>query len=508
MARHGRKKAETKLISIRLEEHELNLSRFSLSLWVDGGWRRQDFEDGPVRIGAHPENELCITGDSTVSRFHCLIFRQGDTYVLEDLESTNGTHTQGVQVRQIYLDGEVDFVVGQSKVRFAMIRESAEILPSMADRLGRIVGASVKMRALFGIIEKVARTDTTVIIEGETGTGKEVVAQTLHERSLRSEAPFIVFDCSAVPQNLIESELFGHEKGSFTGAVMSRAGLFERANGGTIFLDELGELGIELQPKLLRLLETRKVRRVGASRMIPVDVRVIAATNRRLEDEVRAGRFRQDLYYRLCVVRLTLPPLRERLGDIPLLVAHILERSHFNKDADGSRRVTLVDDEVYDRLGAYHWPGNVRELVNTLERACSFAEHGRISLADLSPQVLGEEYDAIQLLSTPHTQGDSSPRPQNANPWRDPNDRDALEDDAQESSGEAVDAARVLERLTTGEIPPFKEAKEEWISFFERDYVLSALQKHGYNISHASRAAEIDRKYFRKLIGKHEIELP
>src|SRR5262249_20351239 len=203
--------------------------------------------------------------------------------------------------------------------------------------------------------------------------------------------PMMVFDCGAVPDNLIESELFGHEKGSFTGAIMTRQGLFEMAHGGTLFLDELGELPLDLQPKLLRALEQREIRRVGGSKPIKVDVRIIAATNRNLEDEVRGGRFRQDLFYRLSVVRVFLPPLRERTEDIPLLVKHFLAEANYNRKPDGSQKVGAFSREAMDLLQTYKWPGNVRELVNTVERAVSFAEHEAIVPADLPETVRGED---------------------------------------------------------------------------------------------------------------------
>jgi len=259
-----------------------------------------------------------------------------------------------------------------------------------------------------------------------------------------------------VPENLIESELFGHEKGSFTGAIMTRQGLFEMAHGGTLFLDELGELSLDLQPKLLRALEQREIRRVGSSKAIKVDVRVIAATNRTLEEEVRAGRFRQDLFYRLSVVRVVLPPLRERPEDIPLLVEHFLGTLPFNRQPDGTMKMQGIEQEAQDLLAGYRWAGNVRELLNVIERAVSFADGPVIRVQDLP--------DQLRLTG----------------------------------SGANVDAA-------TGEIT-FKEAKERWVSSFERDYIVALLKKNEGNISHAAREADIDRKYFRKLMRKYGIE--
>ncbi|HEX6836781.1 MAG TPA: sigma-54 dependent transcriptional regulator, partial [Polyangia bacterium] len=343
--------------------------------------------------------------------------------------------------------------------------EKVEILPSRKEKLGRMVGRHVKMRELYTVLEKIAPTATTVVIEGETGTGKEVVAQTIHDLSTRSSGPIMVFDCGAVPDNLIESELFGHEKGSFTGAIMTRQGLFEMAHGGTLFLDELGELPLDLQPKLLRALEQREIRRVGSNKPIKVDVRIIAATNRNLEDEVRAGRFRQDLFYRLSVVRVMLPPLRDRADDLPVLIKHFLAEAPYNRKSDGSQKVTGVSRAAMDLLTTYKWPGNVRELVNTVERAVSFAEGELVEPRDLPETVRGEE-------AAPRRGGSSGPI----------------------NVGAAdVDAT-------------FKDAKERWVSTFERDYILTLLKKNKGNISHAAREADIDRKYFRKLMKKYGIE--
>jgi DNA-binding NtrC family response regulator len=320
-----------------------------------------------------------------------------------------------------------------------------------------MIGRHPRMREIYAIIEKIAPTTTTVVIEGDTGTGKEVVAQTIHKLSSRASGPMMVFDCGAVPENLLESELFGHEKGSFTGAIMTRQGIFEMAHGGTLFLDELGELSLDLQPKLLRALEQREIRRVGSNKPIKVDVRVIAATNRNLEEEVRAGRFRQDLIYRLSVVRLFVPPLRERVEDIPLLVKHLLKIGAYSKNPDGSPRVTGISREALDFLCSYQWPGNVRELVNVVERACSFSEGEIIQASDLPEQVRG------------------------------------------------APAASGGRDVPVGEYT-FKEAKEKWVSSFERDYIVNLLKKNGGNISHAAREADIDRKYFRKLMRKYAIE--
>jgi transcriptional regulator with GAF, ATPase, and Fis domain len=437
------------------------------------------FEQGTIRIGAMDDNDL-ILSDDTVSRYHCKIVQEETGYVLYDLGSTNGTFINKVRVREAFLKPGCTVHLGQTELKFHAGEEEVEIVPSRKDHCADLVGKSQRMREIYSIIEKIAPTNTTVVIEGETGTGKEVVAQSIHKLSARANGPLMVFDCGAVPENLIESELFGHEKGSFTGAIMTRQGLFEMADGGTVFLDELGELPLDLQPKLLRALEQREIRRVGSNRALKVDVRIIAATNRNLEDEVRAGRFRQDLFYRLSVVRLILPPLRERVDDIPLLVRHFLKHAHYNKNGEGGNRVRGMTRDALEVLSAYRWPGNVRELVNTIERAISFAESELVEISDLPEHIR----DAVltgpggTIAPTARASAPSPLPPALAPP---------------PPSQEVLNST-------------FKEAKERWVSSFERDYIVLLLKKNNGNISHAAREADIDRKYFRKLMKKYEIE--
>jgi DNA-binding NtrC family response regulator len=425
------------------------------------------FDQESISLGAMEDNDI-VLDDETVSRYHARIAQEGDDYVIEDLDSTNGTQVNRVRVRSAYLRPGCVVTLGKTDVRFHVLDEEITITPSNREAFGDIVGRSVAIREIFNILEKISSTNTTVIIEGETGTGKEVVAKTLHRFSHRKDQPFIVFDCGAVPKELIESELFGHEKGSFTGAVQSRQGLFEMAQRGTLFLDELGELSLDLQPKLLRALEQREIRRVGSNKPIKVDVRVIAATNRNLADEVAAGRFREDLYYRLSVVRLMLPALRERKEDIPLLVKHFLKNGSFNRTPDDRTKVKGMSRDALDALVGYQWPGNVRELLNVIERACSFAEEEYVHVEDLPAHITG--------LDTIRRRSSADLTTMEKQPPRAPLDR------------------------------AFKDAKEEWIAAFERDYIAGLLKKHNHNISHAAREADIDRKYFRKLMKKYELD--
>ena len=437
------------------------------------------FDKEEIRIGSMEDNDI-VLADDTVSRYHCRIIQDDTSYILLDNRSTNGTFVNKVRVREAFLKPGCVVAVGQSLLRFNAREEEVEIVPSRADRCAGLIGGNAKMREIYSIIEKIAPTATTVVIDGETGTGKEVVAQAIHSLSPRAKNELVVFDCGAVPPNLIESELFGHEKGSFTGAVMSREGLFEQADGGTLFLDELGELPLDLQPKLLRALEQREVRRVGGARSQKVDVRIIAATNRNLEDEVRAGRFRQDLFYRLSVVRLHLPSLKDRTDDIPRLVQHFLDTGAYNRLGSGER-VRGVARDAMAALQTYPWPGNVRELENVVERAVSFCDHELIELSDLP--------DYIRTA-----------KPQPAKETRAPRAPSAPAAAAMSPTPPQTPEALLGEGVT------FKDAKERWVATFERDYILQTLRRNTGNISHAAREADIDRKYFRKLMRKYDIE--
>jgi DNA-binding NtrC family response regulator len=318
-----------------------------------------------------------------------------------------------------------------------------------------ILGRSPRMRQIFGLIRRIAPTDVSVLIQGETGTGKELAARAIHDLSTRAGAPFVVIDCGAIPANLIESELFGHERGAFTDASYARAGAFERAEGGTIFLDELGELKLDLQPRLLRVLENREVRRVGSDRTTAVDVRVIAATNRELVKQVQAGRFREDLYFRLSVVDLHLPPLRERQDDLPHIIRAVLNDPETIL-LHGRKRLTR---RALERLQAYAWPGNVRELMNVISHVLAFSE--------------GEEIDTPQLPT--RLQGPSS------------------------SAGMSFD-----EHLG---LLGFKEAKEQVLAAFEREYIAGRLKRCQGNVSRVARESGMHRKSVERLAKKHHLNV-
>jgi two-component system, NtrC family, response regulator GlrR len=312
------------------------------------------------------------------------------------------------------------------------------------DQFGRMVGHSTAMQSVFDVLGKASGSEATILLEGETGTGKEVSAEAIHRGSPRRDKPFLVVDCGAMPPQLLESELFGHERGAFTGAVSTRTGVFEAAAGGTVFLDEIGELSIDLQPKLLRVLERREVRRVGTNNHVPVNVRLIAATNRSLREQVAAHKFRSDLYYRLAVVEVRLPPLRDRLADLPLLVEHTVRNLGV---MDEQTAAVVRSPEFLSALALHNWPGNIRELRNYLERC--------VALRDFA-----------------------APRPS---------------DVASSSSPESA--------VNIGQ--PLREAREGWVSAFEKRYLEELLRVHENRVSAAARAAGVDRIYFYRLLWKH-----
>lgn len=399
--------------------------------------------DKPVYFGSSPACDLVLT-DKTVSRRHLMAVREADEVILRDQGSTNGSYIQGSRFKEITIGYGSEVKLGRTVLKYLPEEEVVEPEISDSDVFGSLVGRNVKMRRLFKLLEDVAKNDATVLIEGETGTGKELIAEEIHNHSPRANGPFVVFDCGAVPRELIESALFGHIKGSFTGAIADRKGAFAEAHGGTIFLDEIGELPIELQPTLLRALDKKAVRRVGANTYEKVDVRIVAATNRDLRAEIQNKTFREDLYYRLAVIRVTLPPLRERGEDIKLLA------EHFIKMFSGGRNLTITPEDMA-RLQRHSWPGNVRELRNVIERACVLSKGDTLNLddafSDQTPPALGIRTDL-----------------------------------------------------------PFKEAKGQLVELFEREYIVDLMRRHKMNLSAAAREAQIDRKHLRELIRKYGLD--
>jgi DNA-binding NtrC family response regulator len=383
--------------------------------------------------------------DPTVSGFHCDITLEQGRAVLRDLGSRNGTLVDGTPVIAAPLRSPAVLLLGRTRLRFDLGEDHVRIPLSEHTRFGPLVGSSEGMRAVFALLERCAPTDMTVLIEGETGTGKEVAAEALHLASARRDRPFIAIDCSAIPKSLMESELFGHEKGAFTGAEVARKGAFEAASGGTIFLDELGELPPELQPKLLRVLEEREVKPVGRHSATPIDVRVIAATNRNLRNEINQGRFRADLYFRIAVAHVRLPPLRERPNDLPQLVDHLLAELGVTGEAAERLRGPAFMEEI----ARHSWPGNVRELRNYLE-CCLVLDHPAppgVPTQNLLPQ---------------------------------------LSFDVSEGS--------------------YKVARDRLLREFERQYLDALLRRCKGNIATAAQEAGINRSHLYRLLWKHGLK--
>ncbi len=335
-----------------------------------------------------------------------------------------------------------------------LVKENISLREQIAEsfKFENIVGTSTAMQLVFETIKKVAKTDANVLITGESGTGKELIARCIHANSNRKDRPFVAVDCAALPENLLESELFGHEKGAFTGADKTKRGLLELAHQGTLFLDEIGELASQLQAKLLRTIQEREFRRLGGERLISVDIRIISSTNRDLKAAVEKGAFREDLYFRLNVVEINLPPLRSRLGDIPLLANYFLGK--YSKAYQKS--VDKISPEAMKTLEAYPWPGNVRELQNVIERAVALAEDNVIKVYDL-PDYIKER----SIFELSQTSSDLS----------------------------------------------FKAAREKWLESMGRTYLINLLKRNKGNISQAAREAQISRKTLYRLLEKFEIDV-
>jgi len=352
-----------------------------------------ELNEGGVQIGSHVDNDVVIN-DPTVSRKHASLEKSPNGCVIRDLDSTNGTYLNGMRIREAFLEHGAIIALGNTRLQFVPVKEVTEVPPAEEKYFGEAFGDSLEMRRIFTVLKKVSPSDVTVTIEGETGTGKEVIARSIHDSSRRRSKPFEVIDCSSISRSLIESELFGHEKGAFTGATRSRPGAFERADGGTVFIDELGELDLDLQPRLLRALERQEVKRVGGDRTISVDVRVIAATNRDLYGMVRDARFREDLFYRISVVRIQLPPLKKRKEDIPFL-AQI-----FASDLAGQygHEKVEISPEAIEVLKGFSWPGNVRELRNFISRAMAMADGPVIQPGDFLMPTEPEKMEKISTL--------------------------------------------------------------------------------------------------------------
>ncbi len=400
-----------------------------------------------VRVGSRPGADLVLS-DELVSRLHFEISADEIGFRLRDLGSRNGTWVDGYRTGDIYLRPGSIIRAGDSTITFTPSDEEREIPRSAQTSFAGAVGKSLRMRELFALLDKAAQSDATILLEGESGTGKEVLSHAVHRSSKRQRGPFVVVDCGSVPEKLLESLLFGHEKGAFTGATERRTGQCEEADGGTLFLDEIGELPIELQPKLLRLLEDRSFRRVGGTEALSFDARIVAATNRDLAEAVNRGAFREDLYYRLAVIRVRVPPLRARREDVRMLVEHFVRQRLVDDVVEADRVLASITDENWKRLESHPWPGNVRELRNVIER----------SLA------LGERRLEVSQAPAGHEGG-----------------TDAFEVDLDRSYG---------------------EQKAELLDRFDRAYLVGQLERHDGNISRAARAAGMERMHYKRMLKK------
>ena len=413
---------------------------------IDGPARgtRVPAPNGVARVGSAEGNHLRLD-DRAVSRAHCELEVRADTVTVRDLGSTNGTFIGETRIRDADVAPGAVVRVGGSAFRIEAGGEPAFVAISEKTSFGDLAGASLEMRQAYAVLERVAPTDTTILVQGETGTGKDVAARAIHDASPRKSGPFVPVDCGAIPENLFESELFGHVRGAFTGAVNDRAGAFQEAHGGTLFLDEIGEMPLALQAKLLRAIESRRVRRVGSSKDAEVDVRIVCATNRKLAQMVNEGTFREDLYYRLAVVEVTLPPLRARRDDIPAIARHL-----HAKLAARRPNVAPLSDETVEAWKSRAWPGNVRELRNAIERV--------VTLGDARPST--------------KSLGDTGSNP-------------------------------VLPTGIESIVPlhlPLKEARDAWTSEFESVYVRAMLKKTNGNLTKAAELAGVSRRFLQRTI--------
>jgi DNA-binding NtrC family response regulator len=431
-----------------IEQHDVLSARREVDratveiAWSDADGNHSAVLDRRMVVGAAGGVDL-IVNDPSVSRIHAELDLRDDGVWIRDLGSMNGTFVGDILVTGARIPRGSSIRIGGTTLHLTeQARSTAFVDLWPTERFGALLGRSTAMRELFATLAQVALTESSVLIHGETGTGKELVANAIHEASSRAEGPFVVIDCAALPENLLEAELFGHAKGSFTGAVGARPGALETAEGGTIFLDEIGELPIAMQPKLLRAIESRTVRRLGETAYRAINVRFVSATHRDLRTMVNAGAFREDLYFRLAVLPIAIPPLRERREDIPLLVDQFLRGTHGT--------IGSVEPGVLSELSSRPWLGNVRELRNFVERMIAFGPDRALSMA---------------------------PPPTSTDPWS---------------------------RLPT--VPtdrPFKQGREAWTDHFDRDYLRQLLEQHGRNVSAVARAAGIDRTYIYRLMQKH-----
>ena len=416
---------------------------------LDGPDRGAAAQGDRLSIGTAEGNDLTL-GDPTVSRYHLELVSEPQGILIVDPGSTNGTRLGNARLERAVVEPGAVLQLGHTRLEVSTA-ERALVQLHPEDTLGQLRGRSAAMRRLMARLARMAASDAAVLLVGESGTGKELIAEALHGSSERSERPFVTVDCGALAPNLVASELFGHERGAFTGAERVHRGAFERAEGGTVFLDEVGELPAELQSHLLGVLERRRIRRVGGQDEFDIDVRVISATNRDLRAAVNTGAFRLDLYYRLAVVCVEVPPLRERPEDVPLLVEHFLRECGYEGPIEA-----LFPHDIMRRLEEHRWPGNVRELRNVIEATLATGEPAAPAGPSIRPR--GDEGSL------------RPPRP-------------------------GVDLDR-----------PYKEARGEVLREFEARYLKRLLKRCTGNVSQAARDARMTRSHLFELLRKHGLK--
>ncbi len=400
----------------------------------------------PLVVGTTADCDIVLP-DAAVSRQHCRLSLTPRGLLVQDAGSKNGTFVGNVRIIEAIVEPDTKITVGDSRLVPKRGGAAASVPLSRGVRFGGAVGCGVAMRALFAQLERAARTDETVLLLGESGTGKELLARALHTESTRQQGPFAVLDCTALAPTLLEAELFGHTKGAFTGASEARIGLLEQAHGGTLFIDEVGELPLDLQPKLLRALEARQYRPVGGTEWRSFDARIVAATHRDLRARVAEGAFREDLYYRFAVFEMWVPPLRDRREDIPFLVERFLSAM------SPPRTLADLPPNAVDILSSHHWPGNVRELRNTIARIVVFPE----------------QLDRAVAASPP-------------------------------SSTSRPDAYR-LQRM------PLREARDLVVEDFERSYLSAKLSEHAGNVTKLAEAIGVSRQFAYRLLEKYGLRV-
>jgi DNA-binding NtrC family response regulator len=469
--------------------------------------------EGPTFTVGKDEAADLVLQDPTVSRHHFRIEQQGGAFVIKDQSSTNGTWIDQFRIKEAYLRPGIVVRAGEVQLRFEPLFKKVDVEPVTDERFGSLVGRSVRMRQIFALLQRVAKTEATCVILGETGAGKSAVARAIHEASERRGGPFVTVDCGAIAENLIESELFGHERGAFTGATRTRQGALEQAQGGTLFIDELADLRLDLQPRLLRVLEEREVRRVGSNDAIKLDVRIIAASRKDLWREVEAGRFREDLYFRLAVFTIPMPALRDRAEDIPLLAREFAQQLK-----GGDAMLARLSPDRLDELARHPFFGNVRELRNVIERAIHLEGDPNDFLGPVAGIPGGAE-STTPGSPSPVPGGTSSEASGTGYPGHAAASASSpsLPSVAVPAAVEAPAAAEPAADATVspdGGVPlvadctlPFKQAKERLLDAFEAEYLERLVDRVDGSASAIAREAGIDRKHLYNLAKKHNVDL-